>query len=76
MLCDREMSDADCGPEGVYSSCKKCRKKYAAQEARQRERILALVAQAHREGRMPPALRYIRNSATVDEALTAGLCAT
>lgn len=57
-ICGREMTDADCGPDGIEASCLKCRAKARRREAA----IRALVARAHAEGRMPPALRYIRRS--------------
>ena len=63
-ICGRDMTSADCGPNGTEVSCLKCRKTAERREAK----IRALVAQAHAEGRMPPALRYIRASA-VDVAL-------
>jgi hypothetical protein len=64
VLCNGEMTAIDYRKDSTAASCQKCLGKLDRREAK----IRALVAQAHAEGRMPPALRYIRASA-VDVAL-------
>ena len=63
-LCNRPMTARDHGNDGTEASCLKCRARLGRRDAA----IRALVAKAHAEGHMPPALRYIRASA-VDVAM-------